>query len=291
MLLYLLSVFVFAVTDSLNRLAVANSDFLTFLFFRALFAILIHLAIFVPSSGWAALRPKNPKWVFVTGLVVCATGFGYTYIFNHMPMAEAYAIGYIYPLIAIFVSIPLLGDRVKWPHIAASIVGFLGVSLVFAPAFSADAKVTWVWGLCIFINVLYGVYLVLTGWLAKTEEKTVLLLAGTVTSLAITALLLLIQGGFIWPTPLGWALTIGITIATVIGRYLIVWGLAMASASSVAPFDYLSIAFVALFGWLLYSEVPGNFTWFGAAIVAVACLFIYRTPQHVQHGAKQGWLN
>lgn len=290
MLLYLLSVIVFAVTDSLNRLAVENSSYLSFIFLRAVIAILIHLVIFVPGSGWAALKPKNPWWVFFTGLVVSATGFGYTYIFNHMPMAEAYAIGYIYPLIAVLFSIPLLGDRIKWPHVLASLGGFAGVFVVFMPAFSADAEVTWVWGLCFIVNIIYGFYLVLTGWLAKSEAKTVLLLAGTITTLFISGLLILLQGGFAWPTLTGWALIIGITIATVIGRYLIVWGLAMASASSVAPFDYLSIAFVALFGWLLYSEVPAYSTWLGAILVACACLYIYRTPQHVAHGAARGLL-
>ena len=49
-----------------------------------------------------------------------------------------------------------------------------------------------------------------------------------------------------------------------------------ADASLIAAFDFLRLPFTALFGFLLFAEVPDEFVWLGAAIIFASTYFIAR---------------
>jgi len=48
----------------------------------------------------------------------------------------------------------------------------------------------------------------------------------------------------------------------------------LAPVSLVAPFEYASLLFAALFGYLIWGQVPDRFVWSGAAIVIASGLYI-----------------
>ena len=47
-----------------------------------------------------------------------------------------------------------------------------------------------------------------------------------------------------------------------------------ADASAVLPYEYTRLIFVALMGFLLFSEVPDAWTWAGSLVIFVAGIYI-----------------
>ena len=60
----------------------------------------------------------------------------------------------------------------------------------------------------------------------------------------------------------------------ILGQTFITQGVGQAETSVVLPFDYLRIVYAALFGWLLFSEVPGPWSIAGALVIVVSTLYI-----------------
>jgi drug/metabolite transporter (DMT)-like permease len=50
----------------------------------------------------------------------------------------------------------------------------------------------------------------------------------------------------------------------------------LADASLVAPFDYARLPFVALFGFLLFDQIPGLYTILGAVIIVGSAFYVAR---------------
>ena len=55
---------------------------------------------------------------------------------------------------------------------------------------------------------------------------------------------------------------------------LITQGVTIAETTVVLPFDYLRLVYAALFGWLLFNEVPGPWSLTGAFIIVASTLYI-----------------
>jgi len=68
----------------------------------------------------------------------------------------------------------------------------------------------------------------------------------------------------------------------------------LADASLIAPFDYARLPFVALFGYLLFDQIPDIYTVLGAAIIIGSAFYIARResratpPQLDSGGSKTG---
>ena len=71
---------------------------------------------------------------------------------------------------------------------------------------------------------------------------------------------------------LPWLLLIGILGG--VGQLLIVQAFRYAEASMLAPFEYTCIVWAILFGYLIWSELPDQWTVVGAAIVIASGLYI-----------------
>ena len=54
---------------------------------------------------------------------------------SFVPLADAYTITYIAPLLVTVFSIPMLGERVGWRRWTAVCAGFIGVLIVIRPGF------------------------------------------------------------------------------------------------------------------------------------------------------------
>jgi len=61
-----------------------------------------------------------------------------------------------------------------------------------------------------------------------------------------------------------------------------------ADASACAPFEFVRLPYAALIGYVLFGEIPDGATWFGAAIIAGAALYVaYREAHVARIGRKE----
>ncbi|MGH8690257.1 MAG: EamA family transporter, partial [Burkholderiales bacterium] len=81
-----------------------------------------------------------------------------------------------------------------------------------------------------------------------------------------------------WESPSGW---LEWTVACLLGalggfgHYLLALAHRYAPASVIAPFLYQQVVYMALFGYLVFGDVPGPGVWLGAPIVIASGLYLF----------------
>jgi len=81
-----------------------------------------------------------------------------------------------------------------------------------------------------------------------------------------------------WQAPSGW---LGWTLACLmgalggLGHYLLAAAHRYAPATVIAPFLYQQVLYMALFGYVVFGDVPAPAVWVGAAIVVGSGLYLF----------------
>jgi drug/metabolite transporter (DMT)-like permease len=87
-----------------------------------------------------------------------------------------------------------------------------------------------------------------------------------------------------WRTPslndLG--LFVGMGVIGTLGMALLTQGYRYAPAAVIAPFDYSTLLWATLFGWIFWRDVPDLNVWLGAAILIASGLYILLRETRLQ---------
>ena len=171
--------------------------------------------------------------------------------FSLMPLASAVAINFSAPLFATLAAIVFLKETVGPARWGALIVGFLGVLLVTSPG----AETIQIGSLFALINaVLFGTVTVGVRRMTATES------AETLTMYQMVVLTV----GFAATLPLGVVrpgVADGIAMAVngfgnACGQYLWTRALHLAPTSAVVPFNYFSLVWAIILGFLVWGDIP-----------------------------------
>jgi drug/metabolite transporter (DMT)-like permease len=190
--------------------------------------------------------------------------------FSMMPLASAVAITFSAPLFATVTAMVVLKETVGPVRWGALTVGFLGVLVVTSPGVGTFQ----IGSLFAIANaILFGTVAVGVRRMAATESTSTLLMHQMVTvTLFFTALLPL---G--WVTPASardWAAMIVNGVANAAGQFLWTRALHLAPASAVAPFNYFSLVWAILLGFLVWGDLPSATLLMGSAIVVGSGMFL-----------------
>ena len=262
-------VLVFSAYNALGKWLAADYSPWQIMFFRGLFALLPFAAFALATRATAVLRSRQP------GMQVLRAAFGFganlcfIFAYREMPLADAVAIGYAAPIFIVVLSVPLLSERVGPRRAAAALVGFVGVLLITQPGggvFSAGALYALGGTLC------YSLLVISTRRLGMHDN----VFCTVIYSSGLYALACLVVLPLVWVTPD--MLDAGLLVATGLlggtGMYLFVQAYRHADAAVLAPFDYTAMLWAALFGFLLWGEIPAPAAIAGMAIIAGAGLFL-----------------
>ncbi len=239
-------------------------------FMRYLFGLL-PMAFFLYRSGFGALHTTRPGAHMFRALL----GFGSIVLFfwgvTLMPLAEAMAISFTAPLFTTALSVPVLGERVGVRRWSAVGIGFVGALVVIRPgteAFRPEAMVV------IASAFVYALAMITTRRMSATETNVAMFTYTTIGAGLISAPFLLLA----WQTPTltHLALFSGFGIIEGCASFLLIIAYRNVAAAVAASFDYTSLIWGAIFGWLLWSENPDATVWIGAAIIALAGIYIAR---------------
>jgi drug/metabolite transporter (DMT)-like permease len=77
-----------------------------------------------------------------------------------------------------------------------------------------------------------------------------------------------------WPPWPDWIWLCSLGLIGGSGQILVTRALRLAPASVLAPFDYTSIAFAMLYGYLWFREQPSSAVWYGLPLVIGSGLYI-----------------
>jgi len=241
------------------------------LLWRTLAGSLLAAGFFVasrtPWPGKAALR------VHVTrGLISVPMALLFFWGLARVPMAQAIALAFAAPLIALYLAAFLLGERIERRSLLASLLGFAGILVIFWGQREAELGPDAFRGaLAILASAgLYAYNIILMrrqALLAKPTEVAFF------TSGIMGLSFLLAAPLYAVPPPADQLPAIfGAAVLAFASLILLSWAYARAEAQHLAPVEYTSFVWAAILGWLVFGEAVQPFTLAGAALIVAACL-------------------
>lgn len=197
-----------------------------------------------------------------------------------VPMAQAIALAFVAPLIALYLAALLLGEQIERRAILASLLGLAGVLVIFAGQAEADlGPNAFLGSVAILISAgLYAYNIILMrrqALLAKPVEVAFF-------TTGVMALGFLIPAPFLalMDSPLRpeipdlsyFPFIVGAALLAFASLLLLSWAYARAEAQHLAPVEYTSIIWAAILGAVFFDEAVEPLTLAGAAMIIIACL-------------------
>jgi S-adenosylmethionine uptake transporter len=266
----------FCVMDTLMKGLVIAIGVYNALLWRSLLCSGASAALFLATrSVWPerrVLRLHMQRGVIITGMALL-----WFWSLEFLPLAEAVALSFIAPLIALYLAAVLLGEAIGKAAILASLLGLAGVLIMIGARIGAEERdVDGLWGAAAVFGsaILYAYNLILArrqALLARPPEIA-LFMNGTMTLIFALAApwLAVIPDATHWP-----ALVAGAGLA-LISLLLLSWAYARAEAQILIPVEYTGFVWLALLGWAVFGEV---LTWpvlVGTALIVTGSLIAAR---------------
>jgi len=274
--LIFLSSALFALMNATVKLLAGRLSPVEIGFFRQLVSLIPIAFVIMREGGPAVLRTRRPIGHLFRGLI---GNLGMIVIFLSiawLPLADATALSFSSPLFVTALSVPLLGEAVGLTRWSAVVAGFVGVIIMTHPSGAwlgrgAGAGA----GMGVLAGFMSALMMITIRQLSHTEPAVrIVFYFASIGCLLFGALLPFF---WIWPTPWEWVGLIAIGLIGGLSQLSMTQAYRHAPASVLAPFGYSSILWSTLFGYLLWSELPGRRTLLGAAIViASGLVIVYR---------------
>src|SRR5918998_1400924 len=210
-------------------------------------------------------------------------------------------IGGDYPVSETALSVLFLGERVEPRRWLALLVGFVGVLLI-ARVGAASFNLGSVF---VLVSVLfYALSVLMTRRLRSTDSSATMAYYSSLVYVGATAIMapLTLAVGEVqahpsvaflfraWSMPMlfDWAIMSGLGLVWASGMYLTARAYSLAQAAVVAPFEYATLPINAVWGMLLWREVPMATTWIGALLTVLSGIYIVYREQREQTAPSRG---
>jgi drug/metabolite transporter (DMT)-like permease len=277
-LLKLASAFLFAVMVVLVRYLGDRYPVGQVVFYRSAFAIVPVVIIYAWRGELeAAIRIGRPFGHLGRGITAVGAMFCNFSALARLPVVDATAISFVSPLFTVALAALVLKERVRIYRWSAVIVGFSGVLVMLAPYLNVGRSTASEAGAIGALFGLAGAFFAA----GSTIQTRALTKSETTSSIVFYfSLICALAGLATWP--FGWiaptwpelAALMVIGICGGLAHILLTESYRLAPASLIAPFDYTSMLWALILGYLVFAEVPGPLVFVGAAIIAGAGLFV-----------------
>jgi len=271
--LMLTGIFFFALNDALGKWLIATYSVGQLLLVRSI-AGLVFLVPFIKREGWGAFKEAPRPLIqlarpfFATFEVAC-----FYWALAYMPLADVMTFYLAGPIYVTAMSPFLLREKVGWRRMLAVAAGFGGVLIALSPSMTALTPPAFV---AIAGSVSFSILMICTRLVRGTSD-VVLITTQTVGALLFGA----VAAPFTW-VALGWrdtALLIVLGVTAMVAHMCINRSLKLAPASVVVPYQYTTIVWAIILGYLIFHDEPGAAMLAGASTIIAAGLYIFIREQ------------
>jgi drug/metabolite transporter (DMT)-like permease len=242
-------------------------------FFRSLIGL-----FFVYSVFWRnplePFRTKRPGMHFVRGAVGALGNACFFWTLTHMLLADAMALQFSRPLFMIPLAIFFLGEVVGLQRIGVAVAGFAGILLYARPFTAGFEPGVFVGAFGAFVG---GLVVICIKRLQTSEPTRVIMFYYAFWNTLLAA----IPAAIWWVTPNAFEFVVLIAVGFLgmAGQGMITHGLSQGEATVLIPLDYSRILYSAIVGYLLFSEIPGPWSFAGMALIIAASLYLVLTEK------------
>lgn len=270
--------------------AIPTGEVIFFRSFVAMFPLLVWLKM--RGNILDSIKTRNIFGHFIRGF----SGTGGMY-FNYLALvyislADATAISYAAPLFTVIMAALLLKETVRFSRWLAVVVGFSGIVIMLSANLTASGSLFSADGARTGAG-LGALFALIAALCSATSNVQIRFLNGVEKPGAIvfyfslmTTLIGLATALFGWrmPTPMQLLLLVGCGFFGGMAQILVTLSLRYTDASLLAPFDYTTLVWSMVIGYLLLDSMPGTSTLMGASIVALAGIFAIWSDQRQRKG-------
>jgi drug/metabolite transporter (DMT)-like permease len=267
--LALLAFVLFSSMDAMIKWLSAGYPVHEMLFFNATFSLIPLALMTARAGGLNQLRTGRLRLHLLRGACGMTAAFSAFTAYSLMPLADAYAFIFATPLLITVLSVPLLGETVRWRRWSAVLVGFAGVLIMLQPG---SGSLDFAAGAALLAASASALSIVLVRKLSATE--TTASIAFYTNAVVIIATGCALPFGFVPPTLADLALMALAGLAGGSAVLFLIAGYRRAPAAVVAPFQYSQMLWGVVLGYLLWGDLPAAAVAVGASIVVASGLYI-----------------
>ena len=269
----------FSAMDAVMKGLVLAIGTYTTLFWRSLAGAAMAGTLFARNPHW----PDRPtmRIHLARGILGSLMAFLFFWGLARVPIAQAIALAFIAPLIALYLAAVILKEEVSPRLIGGSLVAFAGVIVIIIGQARADlGREALLGSLSILTSaVCYAINIILMRRQALVASPVE---AGFFQSSIMAVVLILtlpFAGGVSLPPGEKVAFVLLAAFLATTSLLLLSWAYARAQASYLATTEYTSFLWAALFGWLFFGEHVSLYTLAGAGLIVAGCILAARRPE------------
>jgi S-adenosylmethionine uptake transporter len=243
---------------------------------RSLANVIISSAIYLPRRApWPSRRTLA---IHVSkGVVVTVMAGLFFWGIGRVPLAQALALTFIAPLIALLLAALFLGEQIGRRTIAGAAGAFGGVLVIVYGQAQARVGTEVLLGSAAIIGsaLCYAVNIVMMRWQALNAKPLEINFFQAVTVMAMWLCAIAVIGPPQLPTG-QWLWIAAASVLSTLGTLLFAWAYARGPASYLSVTEYSGFLWASALGWLVFGERVSLYTLAGAVLIVAGCLIAAR---------------
>ncbi len=264
-----LAMITLALSNVMFKTEVEHLSAATILFARAMVMTIITGAFLILTRRIALFATQQPGLLILRAVMSLITSGLFIYSLKYLEVAVATTISMLSPLLIALVSWRLLRERVDSNRWLAIIGGFASVAYILRPGGGLFNTVTLI---ALLSAVCYAFTMILNRKLVRHDDTLTIIFY---ISLASSLILAPFEISHSFSLPANdYIMLAGIGVLSVLGQFFAIGAYRYASAHTVAVFDYSSIIYVAIAGFIFLNEKPGTDLYLGATGLIIFGIWI-----------------
>jgi S-adenosylmethionine uptake transporter len=257
---------VFSAQDAIVKWLVVKLPVPEVLFARSVIVAAVASFALRRADLAALAQPRHVAAIVLRAILILAAWIAFYSASRSLPLAQLVTLYFAAPLFVVALSLPLLGETVAPWRWLATLAGFGGVVIAADIAAAPDLRPA---ALALFAALCWALTTILVRTLSK-RVSTVAMMASSNFAFVVACLA---AAPFVFSPvdifDLGLMLALG--LIGCVGQWLLFESLRHAAPSAL--FEYSSLLWATLWGWVVFGDWPGRPTFVGAVIILASGLF------------------
>ena len=268
----LAAVAVLSIMDAVMKHLVLAIGLFAVSLWRAVANLFFSSALYLPRrQPWPT---RKTLWIHVIrGVDVMVMAALFFWGIARVPLAQALALTFIAPLIAMLLAPLFLKERLNARLIGGAIAAFAGVLVIVLGQARSDVRPDVLLGIAAIIGsaICYSGNILMMRWQALAAKPLEINFFQAIVVLVLWLAVFPFLGIPAWPgEQFGYILVASILSTT--GGLLFAWAYARGEASYLAVTEYSGFIWASICGWVAFSERVSLYTLAGAVMIIGGCL-------------------